>query len=191
MKKTTTRRAAMPADILGKLLEEGAQQLEFSIPYFPADLVSDAAESFDAAPAALEAAPASPVEAAAADEAAAPEAAADEAAPVEPEAPAADEAAALEAAADEAAEEIQQARPVPEKTFRNTAITGRGWVILFDGGADRTRVILSEDRRAALAPAVEAAGFYYSRTLDSWNKKLTFKAHRAAVALAAELEKIA
>ena len=42
-------------------------------------------------------------------------------------------------------------------------------------------------RSAKQKEAVEAAGFYFSAQLGSWNKKLTCKAHRAAVALAATL----
>ena len=37
--------------------------------------------------------------------------------------------------------------------------------------------------------AVENAGFYYSSKMNSWNKKLTFKAYRAAQELAKELTK--
>ena len=77
--------------------------------------------------------------------------------------------------------------PVPEKTFINQAITGQGWSIIFDAGCNRTRVIIAEPVKAAARPIVEAAGFYYSRQLDSWNKKLTFRAYRAANALADQL----
>ena len=77
--------------------------------------------------------------------------------------------------------------PVPEKTFKNETISGKGWSIVFDAGCNRTRVIISDPVKAAARPIVEAAGFYYSRTLDSWNKKLTFRAYRAANALADKL----
>ncbi len=97
--------------------------------------------------------------------------------------------------AQEAAPEAAQAAPdpkatrgpVPEKTFKNEVIAGNGWSIVFDAGCNRTRVIIADPVKAAARPIVEAAGFYYSKALDSWNKKLTFRAHRAAIALADKL----
>ena len=88
------------------------------------------------------------------------------------------------------APDTKQARgPVPEKTFIGTSISGRGYSIVFDGGCNRTRVIVTDDVKEKARPIIEKAGFYYSAALDSWNKKLTFRAYRAAQALAAELEK--
>jgi len=78
---------------------------------------------------------------------------------------------------------------VPEKTFIGTSISGHGYSIVFDGGCNRTRVIVTDDVKEKARPIIEKAGFYYSAALDSWNKKLTFRAYRAAQALAAELEK--
>ena len=105
-----------------------------------------------------------------------------EAAPVEIEQPA-EEAAPVE---------IEQPTPraVPEKTFIGETITGKGWRILFDGEAQRTRVCFDAAPTDAARAAVEKAGFYFSAALNSWNKKLTFKAHRAAVALSGELSAI-
>ena len=80
--------------------------------------------------------------------------------------------------------------PIPEKTFTGTSIKGARFEILFDGETQRTRVIIPAEYRDAARATVEKAGFYYSAPLDSWNKKLTFRAYRAAVALAAELEKV-
>ena len=80
--------------------------------------------------------------------------------------------------------------PIPEKTFIGTSIKGARFEILFDGETQRTRVIIPAEYRDAARATVEKAGFYYSAPLDSWNKKLTFRAYRAAVALAAELEKV-
>lgn len=77
--------------------------------------------------------------------------------------------------------------PVPEKSFINETIKGAGWSIVFDRGNDRTRVIVSDAARETARPIIEAAGFYYSRNMDSWNKKLTHRAHRAALALADQL----
>ena len=82
----------------------------------------------------------------------------------------------------------KQARgPVPEKTFIGDSIQGKGWKILFDGDAARTRVIFDGKPSKAARALVEKAGFYYSAAMDSWNKKLTFKAYRAAQALSGEL----
>ena len=80
--------------------------------------------------------------------------------------------------------------PIPEKTFIGTSIKGARFEILFDGETQRTRVIIPAEYREAARATVEKAGFYYSAPLDSWDKKLTFRAYRAAVALAAELEKV-
>lgn len=77
--------------------------------------------------------------------------------------------------------------PVPEKTFIGDSIQGKGWKILFDGEAARTRVIFDGKPSKAARALVEKAGFYYSAAMDSWNKKLTFKAYRAAQALSGEL----
>ena len=77
--------------------------------------------------------------------------------------------------------------PVPEKTFIGQSITGAGWAIIFDGAHNRTRVIISKGNHDKLRGIVESAGFYYSASMDSWNRKLTFRAYRAAQALAQEL----
>lgn len=77
--------------------------------------------------------------------------------------------------------------PAKEKDFAGESLTGKGWSIVFDTGLNRTRVIVAEPFREKLRPMIEAAGFYYSNAQNSWNKKLTHKAHRAAVALADNL----
>lgn len=85
----------------------------------------------------------------------------------------------------------KQARgPVPEKTFINQTIQGNGWHILFDGTTSRTRVIFDGEPSEKVKKAVSEAGFYYSSVMDSWNKKLTFKAYRAAGELAKKLNKL-
>ena len=82
----------------------------------------------------------------------------------------------------------KQARAeVPEKNFIGDTITGRGWRIFFDGEAGRTRVMFDADPTEAARAAVEKAGFYFSAAMNSYNKKLTFKARRAALALSGEL----
>lgn len=80
--------------------------------------------------------------------------------------------------------------PIPEKTFVNTSICGERFQIIFDGSANRTRVIIPEEYRSIARDALQKAGFYWSSTMGSFNKKLTFRAYRAAVSIAAELDKI-
>ena len=75
--------------------------------------------------------------------------------------------------------------------FIGTSIKGARYEIIFDGDTQRTRVIIPAEHRDTLKPIVEKAGFYYAAAMDSWNKKLTFRAYRAAVALAAALDKAA
>lgn len=80
----------------------------------------------------------------------------------------------------------EQHAPIPEKAFIGDCITGSGWCILFDRALNRTRVIFKNAPPVA-RDAILAAGFYYSSKTDSYNKKLTHRAHRAAEALAAAL----
>ena len=126
----------------------------------------------------------------------------EEAQQAEPEAEQTEEEAQTEPEAEQTAPEAEQAAPeaeqaapdpkaargpVPEKTFIGQSITGAGWAIIFDGAHNRTRVIISKGNHDKLRGIVESAGFYYSAALDSWNRKLTFRAYRAAQALAQEL----
>ena len=71
--------------------------------------------------------------------------------------------------------------------FIGQVLSGNGWQIVFDANLQRTRVIIEKSAREKAAPLAESAGFYYSSNTDSWHKKLTHKAHRAAVALAEKL----
>ena len=87
-------------------------------------------------------------------------------------------------------QEPAKERTIPEKTFIGTAITGRGYAIIFDKATERTRVILSDPTNRKARAAIKEAGFYYSPSAKSWNRKLTFRAYRAANALAAQLDKI-
>lgn len=84
----------------------------------------------------------------------------------------------------------QACGPVPDKLFVGMEIKGKGWKIVFDGGYDRTRVIFKRRPSEAAREAVKAAGFYWSPALESWNKKLSFKAFRAAQELAQQLRTI-
>ena len=81
------------------------------------------------------------------------------------------------------------ARPIPEKTFSGTEITGNGWRIYFNPDLQRTQVILTAANRR-MTDAVLSAGFFYSPRTGSYNKKLTFKAYRAAQALADSLRRL-
>lgn len=116
--------------------------------------------------------------------------------PVKAEEPAAAEEHAAPVQAEPAAAEEQpapvQAEPaaVPVKTFAGSEIKGNKYRILFDEATQRTRVIIAEEDRERARPVIDAAGFYYSAAMQSYNKKLTFKAYRAAVALAARLDEV-
>ena len=76
---------------------------------------------------------------------------------------------------------------MPEKWFIGQSLEGPGWRILFDGDAGKTRVIFPKKPGASILEAVKAAGFYWSPSMKSWNKGLTFKAYRAAEKLHAQL----
>ena len=104
--------------------------------------------------------------------------------------------AVQEAPAPEKKPEARPARQAPPKPARGPGkpldcigriLSGNGWQIVFDGSLQRTRVIIEEAAREKAAPLAEAAGFYYSVNTDSWHKKLTQKAKRAAEALAEQL----
>ena len=77
-----------------------------------------------------------------------------------------------------------------EKSWVGTEIKGRGWKIMFDGNQGRTRVVFTRKPSEAARKAVDAAGFFWSPVMKSWNKKLTFKAFRAAQALSVQLRTI-
>lgn len=78
----------------------------------------------------------------------------------------------------------------PEKTFAGTEIAGNGWKILFDADQQRTRIIFADAPTDAAKKVLDAAGFFWSGRMQSWNKKLTFRAYRAAQFVAQELSAI-
>lgn len=80
--------------------------------------------------------------------------------------------------------------PIPEKTFIDTTIQGAGWRIHFDPATQRTRVFVDSNASAAFRKAIEQAGFCWSPSMQSFNKKLTFRAFRAAQALAQSLRRL-
>ena len=117
----------------------------------------------------------------------------------EPEQPAQEQPADAEPeqAQEEQPQEEQPARdpkqargPVPDKAFVGLEIKGKGWKIVFDGSYDRTRVIFKRKPSNAAREALDKHGFFWSPAMQSWNKKLTHKAFRAAQALALELRTI-
>lgn len=89
-----------------------------------------------------------------------------------------------------AAPAVPAAPAAPEKTFIGTEIAGNGWKIIFDAATQRTRIIFAADPTPAAKKALDAAGFFYSGKMQSWNKKLTFRAYRAAQAIANDLRTI-
>ena len=90
------------------------------------------------------------------------------------------------------AEQPKQTQPAPmDKAWIGTTLTGKGFNIAFDGKTQRTRVLFQGEPTQAQKDAINAAGFYWSAQLQSWNKKLTCKAHRAAVALFETLNALA
>ena len=167
--------------------------------------VQEVAPAVEAAPA-QEAAPA-PVQDAPAPVQDAPAPVQDAPAPVDAPAPAkkprkprkaskASKAAEVPAPVQEVAPAPVQDAPAPVdapagKAWIGTAIQGKGWSIAFDAAAGRTRVQVEGTPTDAQRSAIEQAGFYWSAQLNSWNKKLTCKAYRAAQALASTLNALA
>ena len=87
----------------------------------------------------------------------------------------------------------EPAKPVATAdAWIGTTIEGKGWRIVFDDAAQRTRVIVDDDvpNEERVLIAVADAGFFWSNTTKSWNKKLTRKAYRAAKLLAGTLNAI-
>ena len=86
---------------------------------------------------------------------------------------------------------VAEEKPAADgKSWVGSVITGDGWKIVFDAMEERTRVFCSDPSEAQRV-AIEGAGFWWSPRMGSWNKKLTCKAYRAAVALAEVLRGIA
>lgn len=111
-------------------------------------------------------------------------------APVQ-EAPKAQAPAPVQDAAQAVCKPADAAAQAVCKAWIGSTITGKGWRIVFDGDAQRTRVIFDAKPTAAQAAAVDAARFYYSPSMGSYNKHLTCKAYKAAQALAQTLAGLA
>lgn len=86
---------------------------------------------------------------------------------------------------------VQETAAPAGKAWIGTTLKGKGWTIAFDAAAGRTRVQVEGTPTDAQRSAIEQAGFYWSAQLQSWNKKLTCKAYRAAQALACTLNALA
>ena len=105
-------------------------------------------------------------------------------------APAAPAAAEVEPETVEATAAPAVKTPVA-KPWIGSTIDGNGWRIVFDEAAQRTRVIFDTPATEKQAAAVVAAGFYWSPTMQSYNKGLKCKAYRAAQELAKILATVA
>ena len=157
---------------------------------FEAAMAAKAAATAPKAAAPAKAAPAkaAPAKAAPAKAASAKAAPAKAAPKAAPKAAAPAKAAPAKAAPAKAAPKAAAPITMPaNKAWVGSAITGKGWRIAFDEAAQRTRVSFTGKPTAKQKAAVEAAGFYFSASLKTWNKKLTCKAYRAAQELAQTL----
>ena len=121
----------------------------------------------------------------------APKATKPKAKPAPVEAPKAQAPAPVQDAAQAVCKPAADAAQAVCKAWIGSTITGKGWRIVFDGDAQRTRVIFDAKPTAAQAAAVDAARFYYSPSMGSYNKHLTCKAYKAAQALAQTLAGLA
>ncbi len=87
-----------------------------------------------------------------------------------------------------AAAKQPKSEPLTVANYVGKTVVGDGWKIAFDATAQRTRVTFAKDPTPAQKQAIDAAGFYWSAAMGSFNKKLTAKAFRAAMALADTLQ---
>ena len=83
---------------------------------------------------------------------------------------------------------IKPAAPDPKGAELLAA--GRGWRFILDAQQKRTRLIFDAAPTQKALRLIEEARFFWSPNMGSFNKKLTLKARRAALALADELERI-
>lgn len=85
-----------------------------------------------------------------------------------------------------AAVELKTACPVDYTDYEQAAgqtVTGNGWTVDFDDKINKTIVTIISDPSGEIKRAVIDAGFWYSPTFGTYNKKFTRKAHRAALEL--------
>ena len=106
----------------------------------------------------------------------------------QPKAPAKQEKPAAKPAAKQPEATKAPAKQEKPLVASGNALTGKGWSIVFDDETQRTRVMFAKQPTAAQKKAVTDAGFYWSAAMGSYNKRLTNKARRAAMALADTLK---
>ena len=94
-------------------------------------------------------------------------------------------------AAPKAEKPAQPAKQAVPTDWVGSRIDGKGWYVVFDDAAKRTRFVFAEKPTASQAAAIAAAGFYFSANMQSYNKHLTLKAYKAAMALVATLNSLA
>ena len=113
--------------------------------------------------------------------------------PAKQAAPKAEKATAQPAkqAAPKAEKPAQPAKQAVPTDWVGSRIDGKGWYVVFDDAAKRTRFVFAEKPTASQAAAIAAAGFYFSANMQSYNKHLTLKAYKAAMALVATLNGLA
>ena len=113
--------------------------------------------------------------------------------PAKQAAPKAEKAAAQPAkqAAPKAEKPAQPAKQATPTDWVGSRIDGKGWYVVFDDAAKRTRFVFAQKPTDAQAAAIAAAGFYFSANMQSYNKHLTLKAYKAAMALVATLNSLA
>jgi hypothetical protein len=113
--------------------------------------------------------------------------------PAKQAAPKAEKAAAQPAkqAAPKAEKPAQPAKQAVPTDWVGSRIDGKGWYVVFDDAAKRTRFVFAQKPTDAQAAAIAAAGFYFSANMQSYNKHLTLKAYKAAMALVATLNSLA
>ena len=71
--------------------------------------------------------------------------------------------------------------------YIKTGINGEGWKFVFDESSSRTRLVFENTPTEKQIAAITESGFYYSKAMNSYNKKLTLKAAAAAEQLAKKL----
>ena len=113
--------------------------------------------------------------------------------PAKQAAPKVEKAAAQPAkqAAPKAEKPAQPAKQAVPTDWVGSRIDGKGWYVVFDDAAKRTRFVFAQKPTDAQAAAIAAAGFYFSANMQSYNKHLTLKAYKAAMALVATLNSLA
>lgn len=88
-----------------------------------------------------------------------------------------------------AAQQQEPAAVDPLKPWAGTQLRGAWWRIDFDAVTARTRLTLDHEPSEKAAAYIQGAGFWKAKTGEVYTRKLTCKAYRAALALAADLSR--